>query len=120
MVFLKTKTADETKKAAASAVRETASLTASLRKLQGLKTRADAGLAYADKVLAAAKTDQARARAEDLQQKAAAKATDLGTQLDTAKADAKSKLDAAATRNRSDSPCFRQMTCISGIVLAGK
>lgn len=90
------KTADEAKKAAASAARETALLTSSLRKLGGLKTRADAELAYADKVLAAAKTDEAKARAEDPRQKAAAKAADLGTQLDTAKADAKSKLDAAA------------------------
>jgi hypothetical protein len=90
------RTADEAKKAAVKAPRETALLTASLRKLQGLKTRADAELAYADKVLAAAKTDEARARAEDFKQKAAAKATELGTQLDTAKADTKSKLDAAA------------------------
>ena len=90
------KTADEAKKAAAAAARETASLTASLRKLQGLKTRADAELAFADKALAAAKTDQAKVRVEDLKQKAATKAADLGTQFDTAKADAKSKLDAAA------------------------
>jgi lipoprotein-anchoring transpeptidase ErfK/SrfK len=90
------KAADEAKKAAAAATREAALLPASLRKLQGLKIRADAELAYADKVLAAAQTDEAKARAQDLQQKAAAKATDLGTQLDTAKADAKSKLDAAA------------------------
>jgi lipoprotein-anchoring transpeptidase ErfK/SrfK len=92
------RTADEAKKAAASAARETALLTVSLRKLQGLKTRADAELAYADKALAAAKTDQARARAEDFKQKAAAKAADLGTQLDTATADAKSKPDAAAAK----------------------
>jgi hypothetical protein len=91
-----TKAADETKKAAASATRETASLTASLRKLQGLKTRADAELATADKVLAAARTDEAKARAEERKQKAVTKATELGTQLDTAKDDAKSKLDAAA------------------------
>jgi len=90
------KTADEAKKAAATAARETASLTVSVRKLQWLKTRADAELAFADKALAVAKTDQAKARAEDLRQKAAAKAADLGTQFDTAKADAKSKLDAAA------------------------
>src|SRR5260370_1297530 len=70
--------------------------TASLRKLEGLKTRADAELAYADKALAAAKTDEAKARAEDLKQKAAAKSADLATQLGTAKADAKSKLDTAA------------------------
>jgi hypothetical protein len=90
------KAADEAKKAAASAARETASLTASLRKLEGQKTRSDAELAYADKVLASAKTDEAKARAEDIKQKAAAKAADIGTQLDTAKADAKSKLDTAA------------------------
>ena len=90
------RTADEAKKAAASATRETASLSASLRKLEGLKARAAAEFAYADKALAAAKTDEAKARAEDLKQKAAAKAAELGNQLDTAKADAKSKLDAAA------------------------
>src|SRR5438876_12175313 len=90
------KTADEAKKAAASATRETASLTSSLRKLEWLKTRADAELAYADKALAAAKTDEAKARAEDLKQKAVLRATEAGTQLDTAKADTKSKLDAAA------------------------
>ena len=89
-------TADEAKKAAASAMRETASLTSSLRKLERLKTRADAELAYADKALAAAKTDEAKARAEDLKQKADARAAELGTQLDAARADAKSKLDAAA------------------------
>src|SRR5580698_2761534 len=89
-------TADEAKKAAATATRATASLAASLRKLEWQKTRADAELAFADKVLAAAKTDQAAARAEDLRQKADAKAAELATQLDTAKADAKSKLDAAA------------------------
>jgi hypothetical protein len=90
------KTADEAKKAAATAAREAASLTAPLRKLEWLKPRADAELAFADKVLAAAKTDQAKARAEELKQKAAAKATEAGAQLDRAKADAKSKLDAAA------------------------
>jgi lipoprotein-anchoring transpeptidase ErfK/SrfK len=90
------KAADEAKKAAATATRETATLTASLRKLEGLKTRAGAELAYADKVLGAAKTDVAKAKAEDLKQKAEAKATDLGTQFDTARADSKSKLDATA------------------------
>src|SRR5947208_5418531 len=90
------RTADEAKKAVATAARETALLAASLRKLQGLKARADAELAYADRALAAARTDEAKARAEDLKQKAAAKAADLGTQLDTARADAKPKLDAAA------------------------
>jgi hypothetical protein len=59
------------------------------------KTRADAEVAYAGKLLAAAKTDQAKARAEALQQKATAKAADADTQL-AANPDVKSKLDAAA------------------------
>ena len=90
------KTADEAKKAAATAAREAVSLTASLRKLERLKPRADAELALADKALAAAKTDQAKARAEGQKKKAAANAAQVGTQLNRAKADAKSKLDAAA------------------------
>jgi hypothetical protein len=90
------KAADEANKAAATAARETASLVASLRKLEQLKSRADAELAFADRALAAAKTDQAKARAEEQKQKATMKAADAGTKLDTAKADAKSRLDAAA------------------------
>ena len=89
--------ADEAKKAAATTSREAASLPASLRKLEQLKKRADVDLAYVDKVLAAAKTDQAKARAEELKQKAATKAADAATRLDTAKADAQPKLDAAGT-----------------------
>src|ERR1700730_16612072 len=91
------KTADEAKKAAATTAREATSLTASLRKLEWLKPRADAELAFADRALAAAKTDQAKARAEELKQKAAANAAEARTQLDRAKAEAKSKLDTAAT-----------------------
>jgi len=90
------KTALEAKNAAAAATREAAPLTASLRKLKGLKTSADEALARAEKALAAAKTDEAKARAEELQQKAAARVAELQTQLDTAEATAKSKLDAAA------------------------
>lgn len=90
------KVANAAKKAAMKAPRETATLMSSLRKLEGLKTRADAAFARADKVLAAAETDGAKARAEDLKQKAAARAAELAKQLDTAKADAKPKLEAAA------------------------
>jgi len=89
------RTADEAKQAAVTAAREAASLTASLRKLQALKTRTEAALAFADKILAAAKTDQAKARAEEQKQKAALKAADAATQFDAAKADAKAKFDAA-------------------------
>jgi hypothetical protein len=89
-------TADAANKAAATTARETASLTSSLRKLEWLKNRADAELAFADKTLIAVKTDQAKARAEEQKQKATIKAAEAGTKLDIARADAKSKLDAAA------------------------
>src|ERR1700736_1054481 len=59
--------ADKAEKAAATAEREAAPLAASLRKLERLKTRAAAELASADKALAAARTDQAGARAEESQ-----------------------------------------------------
>ena len=89
-------TADEARKTAATAARESAPLAASLRKLERLKARADAELVSADKAVAAAKTDQARAKAEDRKQKAAAMAAELKTRYDAAKADASSKLDAAS------------------------
>ncbi|HEX2512394.1 MAG TPA: L,D-transpeptidase, partial [Xanthobacteraceae bacterium] len=88
--------AEEAKRTAATTARETKSLAASLRNLKSLKTRADAELASADRALVAAKTDQAKARAEDRRQKAASKAAEVATQLDTATAEAKSKLDADA------------------------
>jgi len=90
------RSAAEAKSAATAAAREAAPLTASLRKLKGLKTSADAALARAEKALDAAKTDEAKARAEEPKQKAAARVAELQTQLDTAEANAKSKLDAAA------------------------
>jgi len=90
------RTVSEAKSAAAAAAREAAPLTASLRKLKGLKTRADEALARAENALAAANADEAKARAEEQKQKAAAKVAELQTQLDTAEANAKSKLDAAA------------------------
>ncbi|MBV9561886.1 MAG: L,D-transpeptidase [Bradyrhizobium sp.] len=89
--------ADETKIASATAAREAASLAASLRKLERLKSSADAELKLADKKLAAARTDQARAQGDELKQKAAAKAAEAATQLDTAKADAAPTLAAAVT-----------------------
>jgi hypothetical protein len=89
-------TADEAKKAVSTTARESALLNASLRKLEWQKRSADAELAYADKVFAAAKTDEARAKAEEAKEKLVAKATDAATQFEAAKADAKSKLEAAA------------------------
>jgi hypothetical protein len=78
------KTTDETKSAAAAAKRQSASLAASLHKLEGLKSRAESDLVAAEKALAAAKTDQAKARAEELRANTAAKAAELATQLDAA------------------------------------
>ncbi len=91
-----TRIARETKSAAAAAAREAAAFTTSLRKLQQLKTRADAELARAEKLLAGVKTDQARARAEDLKQKAAARVAQLQAEIDTTNAKGKPKLDALA------------------------
>src|SRR6202044_3386167 len=88
--------ANEAKAAAATATRDTAMLNASVRKLELLNIRAQAELAYADKALANAKTDQARAKAEELKQKVEPKAAEAAAQLETAKADVKPKLDAAA------------------------
>jgi L,D-transpeptidase catalytic domain len=100
--------ADDARKAAASTVRETASLTAMLHKLEAQKKRADAELAFADRALAAARTDQAKARADEARQKADAKATELGTQLDAAKADAASKPDAAAAKEAAKAAAARK------------
>ena len=88
--------ADEAKRAVATLTKEAVSLKAALRKLEGLKKSADAELAAADKAIAGAKTDEAKAKAEEAKQKAAAKAAELATQLDTTKDDPKLKPDAAA------------------------
>jgi lipoprotein-anchoring transpeptidase ErfK/SrfK len=95
------KAAQQAKTAAAASKRETATLTAMLRKLELAANRANAEAKAAEKRVAAAKTDQARERAEDQQQKASARAEEAQTKLDTAKASAKSKLDAAAAAQDS-------------------
>ena len=56
------KAADETKKSATTAAREAASAKVTLRKAEGLKSSADADLAYAEKALDKAKSDEAKAR----------------------------------------------------------
>jgi hypothetical protein len=80
---------DEAKRAAMIAAREAATLTASLRKLELSKRRADAELASADKALIGARTDQTRVQAEDLKRRAA----ELGRQFDAVSAEAKQRLD---------------------------
>jgi hypothetical protein len=88
------RTAEQAKITAAMEAREAAALTASLRKLEILKKGADGKLIFAGKALAAAV--QARARADDLKQKAAAKAADVARELDIAKTDLKAKQDVTA------------------------
>ncbi len=89
------------KAAVAPAKRAAAAAPAAVRNLTSLKARADAELARADKALAAATadpkmTDDRKAAARDAEQKAAAKAAALHTQLGAAKTDLKAKQDAAA------------------------
>ena len=96
-----TKAAAAAKIAVATAKRAAAAAPAAVRNLDYLKKRADAERAYDEKMLAAAnadprKTDEARTAAQDVAQKAAARAEALGAQLDAAKADAKAKQDAVA------------------------
>src|SRR5262245_10133858 len=86
-----TREADEAAKKAKQAKKGTKRAT-TLRQLEPLNTRAQAELKAAERRLAAAKTDQAKARAEDQQQKAAARVAELRTQLDAAKAAREAKL----------------------------
>ncbi len=89
------KAAADAKRDAAKAVRESAASALLVRQLEWQKGNADGQAAYAGRVLALAKTDQAKAQAEDTKQKVTAKAADLTAKLAAARADAKSKLDAA-------------------------
>jgi hypothetical protein len=100
------KAVGETKAAAAAAAREATELKATLRKLEQQKARADGELKLADRKVAAIKIDPAnpnpttadevKAQADELKQKAATKAAEAATQLDTARADVTAKLAAAA------------------------
>jgi hypothetical protein len=91
------KAADDAKKAAVAAAREAGPVALALKKLEAQKKVVDADLVYANKLAAGAKTDQAKAKAEELRGKIEAKGAELGPQLDTARTDAKAKLDAVAT-----------------------
>jgi lipoprotein-anchoring transpeptidase ErfK/SrfK len=82
---------DEAKRAATIAAREAATLTASLRKLELSKARADAELASADKAPIGARTDQTKMLVEGLKRRTA----ELGKQFDAVSAEARQKLDAS-------------------------
>ena len=104
------KTAAQAKDAAATAARVAAAAAGSVHRLEALKTRADAAVAYGDKLLAGAKTEQATTRAEELKEKAAAQAADAAAQLDSAKAEAKTKLDAAKAAEDAAEAAKTKMT----------
>jgi hypothetical protein len=88
--------AEDAKKSAATTARDATTAAATLKKLEYQKKSADNELAYAGRLIANAKTDQQKAKAEELKQKAEPKAADAATQLDAAKTDATTKRDAAA------------------------
>jgi hypothetical protein len=88
--------ADDAARTAKTSTREAASLTASLRKLDQASKRASAEVGFADKAIANAKTDQARARAEELKDKAVQRAADAAAKFETASAEAKDRLAALA------------------------
>jgi len=94
------KAAAAAKAAIATAKRDAAAAPLALRKLEYGKSRADAELAYAERALANpnmnAKTDEAKAAADDVRQKAAAKADALHGEVDAAKAELKTKQEAIA------------------------
>src|SRR5271154_2800792 len=96
------------KTAAAAAPRAAAMAVLTQRQLESEKTAADAQLAFADKELSAAKTDQAKA--QDAEQKAVAKVEELVSKLDAAKADAKAKQDAVKALQEASSAAHAKMT----------
>ncbi|MDX2307730.1 MAG: L,D-transpeptidase [Hyphomicrobium sp.] len=104
------KAVSEAKKAAKTAAREAAALSASLRKLERQKAAADAELKSAEKALANAKTDKARARAEERKLKAGPKAAELETKLEAARAEAQPKLDAATASKEAVKAATDKMT----------
>jgi len=112
--------ADQTKTAAATAAHEANSLTTSLRQLERTRSRADSELKFADRKLANARTDQAKAQAEELKQKAATTAAEAGALVDTAKADMTSKLAAAAAAKDAAKTAAARKTDASKALLEAK
>jgi hypothetical protein len=90
------KKADEARLAALTAARKAARATMTVRNLDNLKARAEVQLAAAETALGPAYSDEAKARAEDAKQRAAAKVAELQAQLDAAKTETQPKLDAVA------------------------
>ena len=95
-----TEAAAAVKTTVAIAKREAAPAAVAVPKLERLASRADAELARAEKALVAARTDEAKAMAEDVKQKAAAKVEALHAQFEAAAADQKAKQEAVAAAKR--------------------
>jgi lipoprotein-anchoring transpeptidase ErfK/SrfK len=89
-----TRKADEARRAAWSALRESSQANVKVRVAENQKRRAEALLATAETALGSAVPGEASERAERDKTDAAAKVAELQTQLDAAKAEVQPKLDA--------------------------
>jgi L,D-transpeptidase catalytic domain len=87
---------DQARLAAATATREAARASVTLRVQENQKRKAEAKVAAAERAVASAASDDAREEAKDAQTKAAAALADIETQFATAKEQAQAKLDAVA------------------------
>jgi L,D-transpeptidase-like protein len=88
--------ADQARRAAGAAFRESTQAMGPLRIAENLKHKAEAQLAAAEAALASASSDEARQQAEDDKAKAAARIAELDAQWAAAKAEQQKKLDALA------------------------
>src|SRR5262245_8450218 len=93
--------ADEARLAAATASREAARVTISVRVAENLKARAETQLAAAETARGAANSPEAKERAEDAKAKAVARIAELQAQLAAAKAELQPKLDAVVSARES-------------------
>jgi hypothetical protein len=91
-----TRKADQARLAAATATREAARASVTMRVQENQKRRAEVKLAAAEREVASASSDDARETAKDAETKAAAALADIETQFATSKEQAQAKLDAVA------------------------
>ena len=87
---------DQARLAAATATREAARASVTMRVQENQKRKAEAKVAAAERAVASASSDEAREAAKDAQTKAAAALADIEAQFATAKEQAQAKLDAVA------------------------
>lgn len=88
--------ADQARLVAITATRESALATASVRKTETLRFRAETELAATERAIASATSPEAKEKAEDAKAKVTARIAELETQLATGKAEVQPKLDAVA------------------------